>query len=1548
MDSVDNCWLCRWLAVTVLGLGFQAFALWICGRAAPDAQAPQRRTGGQGHALRVKRVFLFPAQGQDTSALHLEHPRSTALAKPKIRNPYIQFYLSAKVSLILRAAAATRNGSKLLVRGVVDRLAGNVTPIRSGDQVAYRLAGDSGLDGDQVAYRLGEQTDARQVFWIGDGATALALGVTPGEAVTGADVVRVYALMGGVNPVTGEVLVAPKVAVAESAKLPAVPAYDAIVWAAAERGRAPEDLFHAQRDRADWASFTRQVQAKGDTYRVSVERIEALGEAARVRVESGYGRKQWAEAVESKGKRVSVGIKGYDVGLTLTKGASLGLVMAEGERRERLAAIACECAQATYRELGERVAYGAKGHHGGGQVAHRINGTGFVGTATMEVTSRAGDPHVHFHAMIANLTICEDGKARTIGAGGRDVLAHGAWASERFRMKYREATAAAGLVEWGWNQGTGEYEQLDISADARALASKRHAAIAEEKEIFGPDAGKKIDAMAERITRDAKAEITETLAQVAARFGAELDDAGLELRGDSGLVRDEVASWYLDEWITYLDTALTEHNAVFTRVQVETQIQRRWPASELGDCVAAVREVADSYLAHRDTLEATATVMSDRLTDGKRYTTQAMLDGEKTVYETTVAGVGRGVHTMDPASAEMALGTYEAAEGFTLNSGQRSMFMRWTLGGNQVDLTIGAAGTGKTAAADAARFAYEAAGLKVLGISTSGLAAQNLGATAGIEVTTAHGLAKAIADGRAPDIDVLMWDEMAMASTREQAVILPWAAGKAVDVRGMGDPKQLDSVGSGSTYGRQCVQVGAVELTEIMRQKHDHERAAVTQLRTGDVGLALGIYADAGQITVTKTPQDRIALMAANWATDTAAVSDPHERLSHAVMLSQTNATVELLHDAARAEARARGWITGPDTQYRGPNGIRTWAAGDAVLIRQSIYSTKHDRQPQIFNGQRAIVTGIDPATRGMDIEWKDAAGVILRRTLTADYVAGHVAPGVALTNHGAQGQSIRHVHADPAGADRNAAYVQTTRSVERLDLYTDLATLGITGKERIDVLKMDDGARAQWAAAQMAQRIEDRGWQQGETAHDATATPVPMPEPDQAQQRVIEPDPPDARPDWLRQAFPPPDAKVSPAQADTLLAQSKAETAQRDSERVHAQAQAAIERSRLLAAERERGERIEAEREAARKELAFTPHSQRPYWKWKGSELEAEADKLQATITQGEQLPARQAALDATSQQLAVLRAEQERAQREIVDRANANIDVFTSTVREWKTDAEELVTQAEQPLKAVEARQREKHGKRFGQKAAERDVGEAKKQLQATFPRAGDPGDFGTGRDKWRQQAIAHTVEQLHGHDIQEWQATFGQQDRAIIQALEADRQKVNDELLAMLPSTTMEFRYSQGWESQARRPSGYQPGIEPAEQRWGSHNPSALVRSVESFAIEAEARHKNIGKALDLAARRIDHAQRNLDAIAGNAEVTRSLATITHERSIRQAQSPMFRDMEKDNRAGARQRDAAEEHRAQQHQTQGHAERERLDYRRPPGYGRDGPSQGHGRSM
>ncbi len=156
-------------------------------------------------------------------------------------------------------------------------------------------------------------------------------------------------------------------------------------------------------------------------------------------------------------------------------------------------------------------------------------------------------------------------------------------------------------------------------------------------------------------------------------------------------------------------------------------------------------------------------------------------------------------------------------------------------------------------------------------------------------------------------------------------------------------------------------------------------------------------------------------------------------------MFEKTERELGVATTAANMVASTRSGVVGASTtisvgtvavselEQWGVSGPKRIPVGDAVLIRRTIYSTRRDRQPGIFNGQRGIVTGIDPANRDMSIEWKDASGELLRRTLSAEYVAASVGSGYALTNHGAQGQSIRHVHADPAGVGRNAAYVQAT-----------------------------------------------------------------------------------------------------------------------------------------------------------------------------------------------------------------------------------------------------------------------------------------------------------------------------------------------------------------------------------------------------------------------------------------------------------------------------------------------------------------------------------------
>ncbi|MEI6623841.1 MAG: hypothetical protein WCP28_18260, partial [Actinomycetes bacterium] len=203
---------------------------------------------------------------------------------------------------------------------------------------------------------------------------------------------------------------------------------------------------------------------------------------------------------------------------------------------------------------------------------------------------------------------------------------------------------------------------------------------------------------------------------------------------------------------------------------------------------------------------------------------------------------------------------------------------------------------------------------------------------------------------------------------------------------------------------------------------------------------------------------------------------------------------VDALGAASRVAARKQGWLVGADVSYRGPGGTRVaFAVGDAFLAKETLHKTRHDSQPTLFNGQRGLVTGIDSQTRAMTVEWiRD--GQRHSRQLSAGYVGSSVRSGFVLTNHGAQGQNIAHVHADPTALALNAAYVQWTRDVEQLTIYTDLEALEATVEDRVQLASMTPEARTQWSVQQLAQQITDRGWSVAETAHEATGCPVPMP----------------------------------------------------------------------------------------------------------------------------------------------------------------------------------------------------------------------------------------------------------------------------------------------------------------------------------------------------------------------------------------------------------------------------------------------------------------------
>ncbi len=97
--------------------------------------------------------------------------------------------------------------------------------------------------------------------------------------------------------------------------------------------------------------------------------------------------------------------------------AALGLEIRRSQEEraallEQIAAVAAEAAavQAGLTYVERHASYARRGRNG----IEQVDGGGFIASAYFHRTSRECDPQLHTHVLVANRTLCEDGRWRTL------------------------------------------------------------------------------------------------------------------------------------------------------------------------------------------------------------------------------------------------------------------------------------------------------------------------------------------------------------------------------------------------------------------------------------------------------------------------------------------------------------------------------------------------------------------------------------------------------------------------------------------------------------------------------------------------------------------------------------------------------------------------------------------------------------------------------------------------------------------------------------------------------------------------------------------------------------------------------------------------------------------------------------------------------------------------------------------------------------------------------------------------------------------------------
>jgi Ti-type conjugative transfer relaxase TraA len=661
----------------------------------------------------------------------------------------------------------------------------------------------------------------------------------------------------------------------------------------------------------------------------------------------------------------------------------------------------------------------------------QVSADGFVAAAFRHRTSRAGDPQLHTHVVIANL-VHAPSDDRWSALDARPLYSWAKTGGYLYEAELRsELTRRLGVAWTATHHGIADVAGIPERA-IRAF-SRRRQQIEAHLERVGESTARaaQVAAYATREAKHAEAVPEVLVAEWHERAHAEgLDHQTLTdvLDRTAAVPAPTVGTERADALFARLASpdGLTAQHATFGRREVLQAIAADLPA---GAEITAINTLAEEFLTSPHVVvlaQARGLRSSDviRRRDGTvistgadqaRCTTPEMLAVEARVVSNAVARRADNVGVVAPIDFGTALSLRPS-----LSEEQRLLIGQLTRSGAGVEVVVGAAGTGKTYALAAAREAWERSGYRVTGCALAARAAAELEQGSGIPSQTIHRLLRKLDDPRQAGLqatDVLVIDEAAMVGTRTLDRVLDHAAAGGAKAVLVGDHHQLPAIDAGGAFAGLATRLEATQLHDNRRQSAEWERQALAHLRVGEVDHALADYTKQGRIRISPTADTARERLVDDWA-------NAHLEGRKATMLAAYATDVHELNRIAREHLQDAGQL-GPDVVSVG---ARPFAVGDEIL------TTRNDYDLGVLNGTRAVVEQVDRHDARMSVRTEDGRTV----ELPPEYVAvGNVTHAYAMTFHKAQGATVGETFVlGTEGLDREHAYSGLSRGTEANWLY--------------------------------------------------------------------------------------------------------------------------------------------------------------------------------------------------------------------------------------------------------------------------------------------------------------------------------------------------------------------------------------------------------------------------------------------------------------------------------------------------------------------------------
>jgi conjugative relaxase-like TrwC/TraI family protein len=701
-------------------------------------------------------------------------------------------------------------------------------------------------------------------------------------------------------------------------------------------------------------------------------------------------------------------VPGFDLTFSAPKSVSLLWGLGDGRTAEAVRAAHERSVDAALAYM-EREACWARRGKGG---AEFVRGKGFVAAAFRHRASRAGDPQLHTHVLIANATRGPDGRYTRLYHPA--IYDHARTAGYLYEANLRHELSRELGVSWQpVRRGIAELEGFS-DAQLRRFSTRRGEIL---EATGGPEASRRARQTAALATRRAK-DYSVSAATLAERWREAAREVGLSreqldnVAPGRALGRAEAARIS----VKAIERAVVAERSHFDRRDVLRAIAEALPE---GAPAFDVERQADGFLGSDRVVRIAEHPCGDRYTTAHiaRLEREA-LDGAEQLSTAERARVGERI-------AREAIARRPA-----LGEEQREMVRRLLCGGEGLVIVVGEAGTGKSFATVAAAEGWARAGVAVRAAAPTRRAAAILSAD-GLEATSVAALLRDLDTGtssgqaRLERGSVLVIDEAGMVASADLARLIDHAERSRAKLVLIGDHEQLGELEAGGLFRALAERSDPIRLRHVSRQRHELEREAAKRIREGRGGEAWELYRSEERVVVASDRDRKRDAIVADWF-------EAFSRGDDALMIAKRRAEVAELNASARASLRDAGLLGATEIDVGGER----FAVGDLVVTR--VNSTRHGAH----NRERWQVTEVHPQTGRVELRGVDDSRSV---ALDADYLARRTprdeAPALqhcyAATIYVAQGSTVDRafVCADPS-LGRQEFYVAASRSREETRFY--------------------------------------------------------------------------------------------------------------------------------------------------------------------------------------------------------------------------------------------------------------------------------------------------------------------------------------------------------------------------------------------------------------------------------------------------------------------------------------------------------------------------------